>query len=141
MLCGRFLEESAVELGFNKVPELTTETLDHLQGLPWGGNIRELRHVMKGAALRAGGGVIRISHLDPSPMISSGVPGPGSLSSPDVLWKDRLEAQELAALRETLERAGGNLTKAAQLFGVPRTTYREKLVKAGLLGKSNQDHS
>ena len=41
----------------------------------------------------------------------------------------------LAALRETLERSSGNLTKAAQLFGVPRTTYREKLVKSGLLEK------
>ena len=25
------------------------------------------------------------------------------------------------------------MTKGAELFGVPRTTYREKLVKAGLL--------
>ena len=48
-------------------------------------------------------------------------------------WKERLEAQERTALRETLAQAGGNLTKAAELFGVPRTTYREKLVKNGLL--------
>ena len=27
----------------------------------------------------------------------------------------------------------GNLTRAAELFGVPRTTYREKLVRHGLL--------
>ena len=33
--------------------------------------------------------------------------------------------------------ADGNLTRAAELFGVPRTTYREKLVKNGLLGKGN----
>ena len=48
-------------------------------------------------------------------------------------WKERLEATERAALEETLQSAGGNLTKAAELFGVPRTTYREKLVKNGLL--------
>ena len=48
-------------------------------------------------------------------------------------WKERLEATERAALEETLRQASGNLTKAAELFGVPRTTYREKLVKNGLL--------
>jgi DNA-binding protein Fis len=46
-----------------------------------------------------------------------------------------LERQELEALRATLEQAAGNLTKGAELFGVPRTTYREKLVKHGLIGK------
>ena len=32
-----------------------------------------------------------------------------------------------------LEAHGGNLTRAAEMFGVPRTTYREKLVRHGLL--------
>ena len=48
-------------------------------------------------------------------------------------WKDRLEAQEKEALQRTLAEASGNLTRAAELFGVPRTTYREKLVRHGLL--------
>jgi DNA-binding protein Fis len=48
-------------------------------------------------------------------------------------WKERLEAQEKTALQRTLAEASGNLTRAAELFGVPRTTYREKLVRHGLL--------
>ena len=48
-------------------------------------------------------------------------------------WKERLEAQEKAALQATLAEAGGNLTRGAELFGVPRTTYREKLLRHGLL--------
>ncbi len=135
MLCGRFLEEAARELGFANVPELATETLDNLQQRTWRGNIRELRHVMKGAALRAGGAPIRVSHLDPSPVMEAGSFASRQGVDSELPWKDRLEAQELAALRETLERSSGNLTKAAQLFGVPRTTYREKLVKSGLLEK------
>src|SRR5690606_7681037 len=63
MLCARFLREAAAELGFPEPPELATETLDHLQQRPWRGNIRELRHVIKGAALRAAGSVIRVEHL------------------------------------------------------------------------------
>ena len=42
-------------------------------------------------------------------------------------------AQERIALERTYQEAGGNLTRAAELFGVPRTTYREKLVRHGLL--------
>ncbi len=48
-------------------------------------------------------------------------------------WKDRLEQQEKEALQRTLAAANGNLTRAAELFGVPRTTYRERLVRHGLL--------
>ena len=48
-------------------------------------------------------------------------------------WKERLEAQEKAVLQRTYAEANGNLTRAAELFGVPRTTYREKLVRHGLL--------
>ena len=48
-------------------------------------------------------------------------------------WKERLEAQEKDALQRTLAAAGGNLTRAAEMFGVPRTTYREKLVRHGLI--------
>jgi DNA-binding protein Fis len=36
-------------------------------------------------------------------------------------------------LQRTFEAAGGNLTNAAEMFGVPRTTYREKLVRHGLI--------
>ena len=41
--------------------------------------------------------------------------------------------KEKEALQRTLAAASGNLTRAAELFGVPRTTYREKLVRHGLL--------
>ena len=76
--------------------------------------------------------------LDPGPGLVrptlSQVPVGEDVSTGSGTWKERLELQERAALEETLREAGGNLTKAARMFGVPRTTYREKLVKAGLLG-------
>jgi len=103
---------------------------------PWRGNIRELRHVVKGAALRAAGGPILPRHLEldrrqpaPSAPVTGAAPEPAAGST----WKERLEAQEKLALQRTLAEAGGNLTRAAELFGVPRTTYREKLVRHGLI--------
>lgn len=135
-LCDTFLTEAARDLGLEKAPELAAATLDHLHRLPWRGNIRELRHVIKGAALRAAGGPILVSHLDAGPTLDDGKAGNnGSLHDPNMTWKERLEATEREALEQTLAECQGNLTKGAELFGVPRTTYREKLVKNGLLDK------
>ena len=64
----------------------------------------------------------------------AGSAGNGGNDNGGSTFKERLEAQERDALLETLRMADGNLTRAAELFGVPRTTYREKLVKNGLLG-------
>ncbi|MFT7536946.1 MAG: transcriptional regulator of acetoin/glycerol metabolism, partial [Hyphomicrobiaceae bacterium] len=101
-------------------------------------------HVIKGAALRARGEAIRIVDLDldrpglePAPA-TEGRQSMGLAATPPeadgaATWKERLEAQEKTVLQSTYSEANGNLTRAAELFGVPRTTYREKLVRHGLL--------
>jgi transcriptional regulator of acetoin/glycerol metabolism len=131
-------------LGYADVPELSADAAQRLQAHRWPGNIRELRHVIKGAALRSGGESIRIVDLDLDR--TSIEPAPATVLSPQLslataaatgddttTWKERLEAQEKAVLQRTYSEANGNLTRAAELFGVPRTTYREKLVRHGLL--------
>ena len=132
MLVHHFLEESARDLNFDRVPDITPDALAELESRPWRGNIRELRHVVKAAALRAGGAPVRIENLDTAPLLGRGRAGDDDLD-PAATWKERLEAQEKGALQKTLEDSGGNLTRAAKLFGVPRTTYRERLVKHGLI--------
>ncbi len=137
-LATRFLAEAADELGYGEVPALTAEAETRLVENLWRGNIRELRHVVKGAALRAGGGPVLPTHLDLDRVaLRAGPAGQGAggsePSAGEGTWKERLEAQEREALQRTLAAANGNLTRAAELFGVPRTTYREKLVRHGLL--------
>ncbi|MBL8723150.1 MAG: hypothetical protein JNK49_03850, partial [Planctomycetes bacterium] len=109
---------------------------------PWRGNIRELRHVVKGAALRSGGRPLRVEHLDldrarttlpDQPQAAPAVPAAPLVPAAPATWKERLEQQEKEALQRTLADASGNLTRGAELFGVPRTTYRERLVRFGLL--------
>ncbi len=141
-LAARFLAEAAEELGYAEIPALAADAEARLCSEPWRGNIRELRHVVKGAVLRAGGGTIQVSHLDldrriervpaAAPAVAAPVVAAVAASEP-ATWKERLEAQEKEALQRTFAEASGNLTRAAELFGVPRTTYREKLVRHGLL--------
>ena len=136
MLSQRFLAEAKEELGLAQPQTLHPDAFARLSRHPFRGNIRELRHVLKGAALRAAGGTILVAHLD---LDRSDVRAPGAepaeAPSPTAgqTWKEKLELQEKQALQRTFEAAGGNLTKAAEMFGVPRTTYREKLVRHGLI--------
>jgi transcriptional regulator with GAF, ATPase, and Fis domain len=148
-LAQSFVREAAEELGYAEVPALAADAEHRLLHESWRGNIRELRHVVKGAVLRAGSGTIASQHLDLDrdrrldrvPVgVGAGIAPAAALSvaadagaGASVTWKDRLEAQEKDALQRTLAEANGNLTRAAELFGVPRTTYREKLVRHGLL--------
>ena len=136
MLSQRFLAEAKEELSLTQPQSLHPDAFARLSRHPFRGNIRELRHVLKGAALRAAGGAILVAHLD---LDRSDVRAPGAepveQPSPTAgqTWKEKLELQEKQALQRTFEAAGGNLTKAAEMFGVPRTTYREKLVRHGLI--------
>jgi transcriptional regulator with GAF, ATPase, and Fis domain len=135
-LVARFASEAAQELGLAQVPEFGPEAMDLILAAPWKGNVRELRHAVKSAILRAKGGNVRTEHLDDALRAATSpvarIPGV-SFTASGLTWRERLEKQEIEALRTTLEQAAGNLTKGAELFGVPRTTYREKLVKYGLL--------
>jgi two-component system NtrC family response regulator len=136
-LARTFVREAAEELGYPQIPAITAAAEERLLREPWRGNIRELRHVVKGAVLRAAGSDLQPAHLDLDRRSDAAAAAPAVVHGGDAIvagtWKERLEAQEKAALQRTLAEAGGNLTRAAELFGVPRTTYREKLVRHGLL--------
>jgi two-component system NtrC family response regulator len=148
-LARTFAREAADELAMPSSPAFSKDAEQRLLQHGWRGNIRELRHVVKGAVLRAGGAAIAPAHLDLdrrgelvanpaataaavpiAPMAPAAV-APGGAAA--ATWRERLEAQEKEALQRTLAEASGNLTRGADLFGVPRTTYREKLVRHGLL--------
>ncbi len=133
-LAERFLEEAALELGRGPRPGLSPEASARLLEHDWPGNIRELRHAMRGAALSCTSGRVGPGDLDLQGLrFGEETPKGDSAGVPPGGWKERLERQEREALEATLREAGGNLTKAAALFGLPRTTYRERLIRHGLL--------
>ncbi len=130
-----FLEEVSSELGLVP-PSLSSEAMDKILKHSWRGNIRELKHAIRMAVLKSGGKEIQENDFELSEMedhsMSSASPS-SEESVPPGGWKKKLEDQEKEALKKTLEESGGNLTRAAALFGLPRTTYREKLIKYGLI--------
>lgn len=122
-----------------KVPTFTDEAVRALQGHSWRGNVRELQNVIEHAVVL----------LDPGARIGpSQIPFIGDQevpsSQPDLpssdIYKeayhtarDRTIAEfEQRYLKSLINRASGNMSKAARLAGVDRTTLYRLMEKHGL---------
>jgi transcriptional regulator of acetoin/glycerol metabolism len=113
---------------------LSSEALALLQAHPWPGNLRELHHLLRTAALLAGAGqAIGPEHLPDdlqrrNPAAAAQAPHGQSL-----------QALELQALRAAVDAAGGNIALAARQLGVGRNTiYRKLRWGAGTAGTAGR---
>ncbi|HEX4469551.1 MAG TPA: sigma-54 dependent transcriptional regulator, partial [Gemmatimonadaceae bacterium] len=113
------------------MPTLRPETMDFLRTLTWRGNVRELQNVIEHVAVLAepgqslGPGDITL-YDDVSPAAAeTGMPA-GMLDGAFHSAKDRLVTYfEKEYLSRLVSRAGGNMSKAARLASIDRTTlYR-----------------
>jgi DNA-binding NtrC family response regulator len=96
-----------------------------LQQYSWPGNLGELRGVVERAAQLAAGQPIEERHL-PERIRATPLPDlPYRLPNEGVA----LEAVEIALIKQALERAGGNKTRAAELLGLTRHTLLYRMEK------------
>jgi transcriptional regulator with PAS, ATPase and Fis domain len=113
-------------------PKLTEEAIDFLRAKPWRGNVRELQNVIEHVAVLAEPNQpIQPSDIpmyDDAPMEvpSEGAIPAGVLDDAYHPAKDRLITHfEKEYLSRLVSRAGGNMSKAARLASIDRTTlYR-----------------
>ncbi len=116
----------------DRAPRLSEESMAFLRGRPWKGNVRELQNVIEHVAVLA-----EPDHLiqpDEIPIYDDGVDWPTeSAGMPSGVMdegfhsaKDRVIAHfEREYLSRLVGRAGGNMSKAARLASIDRTTlYR-----------------
>lgn len=112
LLFSYFVREALGESGGRRVALSTTDRRSLLEN-DWAGNVRELRTFANAVALG----------LAPPVSVAKGDPVPLS---------ERLAQYERNALHEALEKANGQVTRAAYLLGTPRKTLYEKLSKYAL---------
>ncbi len=108
----------------------------------WPGNVRELYNQLERLAVDA----VLAGHEGRSPETPRGVaPTPaGPSPSPALLtaFAPRTRATPGSGtpeLERTLRAVGGNVSRAARRLGVPRTTLRRRIVRAGLTGLIPRD--
>ena len=121
------LVEHFVLLQDRALADLTPDALEYLRGYDFPGNIRELQNLIERACILAGpDGKIERQHFplersrtagDPSDLLSLGM---------------SLEQIENRMIREALERAQGNKTKAASLLGISRRALYSRMESHGI---------
>ena len=114
-LARRFLDEVALDLGAPKV--LTTDALERLERHDFPGNVRELRNLVIQAAVWSA--TDRVTRQDVVRAIerTSGVV--------------RMEDHASSSIVRAVEQHHGNLSAAARALGIPRSTLRDRLKRAG----------
>ncbi|HSH80072.1 MAG TPA: response regulator [Herpetosiphonaceae bacterium] len=119
--------------------DVTPGVIAALERYVWPGNIAELRGMLERASVLAAGGAIEERHL-PEHIRQVSVPGTLIQLPREGL---NLEAVEITLLRQALEQAHGNKSRAADLLGLTRHTLLYRLEKYGLGATSNQrdDHA
>jgi DNA-binding NtrC family response regulator len=126
-------------------PEFTEAALRALAAHPWRGNIRELQNVMEHVAVVTEPGLAiteRDLPLRDEPHAPNGV-GQSPLASDEMevsyhAARDRVIAQfEVRYLSWLLQRAAGNMSEAARVAGVDRTTLYRLMERHGLHREPN----
>jgi DNA-binding NtrC family response regulator len=112
-------------------PQLTEESLEFLCSRPWRGNVRELQNVIEHVAVLADPAQPILAedipvYDEPPVQRAAGTLPPSIMDEPYHAAKDRLIAQfEKEYLLRLTMRAGGNMSRAARLANIDRTTlYR-----------------
>ena len=134
-LARRFAEQAATATG-RGAPELSSDTIELLQGHVWPGNVRELRSVMRRAVALSNGVVITPRDLPveklTAPFVADRSDRHGAVPQLfDEVRRER-EAIERQRIVDALERSAGNQTEAARLLGVSRRTLINRLEAYGM---------
>ena len=116
--------------------EVSGEAMALLCACDWPGNIRQLENTLRAAAVFSGGGPVRPQHL-PVEVRHPPAVREGKVVMVRVRRAERYAApddpsREKEMIRDALELAGGNRSRAAQRLGMSRSTLWAKLQRYGL---------
>jgi DNA-binding NtrC family response regulator len=124
-LCRYFLEKFAAEYHWQP-SRLADSGLQLLARYPWPGNVRQLRNVLLRLAVQTQGRTI----TDKEVMASSEEFTTDNQVPLEVF--PSLEEMEKNHLKAALERTEGNISDAAALLGIARSTFYQKMKKFNL---------
>jgi DNA-binding NtrC family response regulator len=100
-----------------------------LEAYDWPGNVRELRNVMERATILARGDLVEPQHLPRfgPPAAAAARSAEPSSSGVTITPGMTVDEAERRLILATLEAAGGNKTRAAEMLGISLKTLHNKL--------------
>src|SRR2546423_3514222 len=119
------------------LPTLSQDTLDFLSSRPWRGNVRELQNFVEHVTiLGQPGSQIQIHHLPLDQEVDPSAPSNGNTFVPTSEAYHIAKEQVLATFEKNyvirlVARASGNMSRAARLASVDRTTLYRLLERHG----------
>ena len=133
-LVDHFVAKYSNELGFED-QVVSHLAIKRLMSFPWPGNVRELENAIERAVvLSRGRGEILPTDL-PAEVVGERIPDLISqIRVPEggINLEDVLASVERELLRQSLQMASGNQSQAAELLGLKRTTFLDKLKRLKL---------
>ena len=118
LLAGAFVKEFC--LREKKMLTVPDHVMDVLQRYTWPGNVRQLRNVIERAVVLSKGSSLTISDLpDEFNHTATG--------NPTFTSQKTLKEVEMLAIKDALEKAKGNKSKAAKILGISRKALYKRL--------------
>jgi DNA-binding NtrC family response regulator len=131
ILADHFMERISAELGRGEV-ELTPAAVTALQEYAWPGNIRELRNVLERALL-----LTDHARIEPHDLVfEASAPAQAGAGTPGDTTLAELERKHILRI---LGEEGGNVPRAAQRLGVPRSTLYQRVKTYGIKASDSED--
>jgi two-component system response regulator HydG len=118
LLASEFLREFCARE--NKVLALSANVMRLFQNYPWPGNVRQLRNVIERAVVLAKGREITEQELPEEFFIEK-------KKKPAARSPETLKEMESHAVRDALEKCGGNKSRAARMLGMSRKALYKRL--------------
>jgi len=132
LLATHFLDHFNAKFG-KTVGPFTPTAMARLQAHSWPGNVRQLKHVVERLAALEPNGPIDLAPVA-SALEAEGAPG-GAAAAPDLplAYQEARQAFERDYLRRLLAGAGGNVSEAARLSGIPRQNLYVRMKRWGVV--------
>jgi DNA-binding NtrC family response regulator len=114
---------------------LAADAIVALQSYSFPGNVRELEHLIKRAAVKAGGRAITAEQIQEE-LTKAKSPAPGAFDTQAAIgmpFHDAVANWERYLIEQALKSAHGNKSDAARRLGIHRRLLYEKLTQLGML--------
>jgi two-component system nitrogen regulation response regulator NtrX len=141
LLSKHFLKEFSAAYS-RRSREITDEAIETLTRYSWPGNVRELRNVVERSILFAKDGVAGLDCLPAD--IAEASAADADIARTFTVLSPPEPSDDRATLERAMRHSGGNLSSAAVLLGISRSTLYRRMDKLGLnrydpLGRTERD--